>query len=336
MTAPRTSLFTNPVPQHLAPGTGRILATLADGSMDVLLISQVFPPQNGGSGRWLWELYRRLDGVRVHVAAAAMPGDAEFDRTAPLPIERLPLRFSGWGLANPRSAGQYVRALRGLRRMMLRSRPQAIHCGKCLPEGLLGLGLSTAFGVPYVCYAHGEELMLARRSHELRLLTALVLRRAQLVVANSRFTRRLLLEEWGVPEARVTVMHPGVDASRFAPAPHDAAGRARLGWTGRRVVLTVGALQQRKGQDMVIRALPSIRRQCPDVLYAVAGEGWERERLERLAREHGVADIVQFLGTPDDAELITCYQQCDLFVLANRQVGWDVEGFGMALVEAQA
>src|SRR5207253_1599340 len=73
---------------------------------------------------------------------------------------------------------------------------------------------------------------------------------------------------------RTVVMYPGVDTGKFVPAAPDTAVRARLGWEGRRVVLTVGALQKRKGQDMMIRALPLIRKVCPDVLYAVAGEGW--------------------------------------------------------------
>ena len=112
--------------------------------------------------------------------------------------------------------------------------------------------------------------------------------------------------------------------------------RARLEWTGRRVVLTVGALQKRKGQDMMIRALPAIRQRCPDVLYAIVGEGWERPYLESLVAELSVADLVQFRATPADDELIECYQQCDLFALPNRQVGWDFEGFGIVLLEAQA
>ena len=45
---------------------------------------------------------------------------------------------------------------------------------------------------------------------------------------------------------------------------------------------------------------------------------------------------MQFRGVPDDDELVQCYQQCDLFVLANRQVDWDIEGFGIVLIEAQA
>jgi phosphatidylinositol alpha-1,6-mannosyltransferase len=87
---------------------------------------------------------------------------------------------------------------------------------------------------------------------------------------------------------------------------------------------------------MMIRALPAIRRRCPDVLYAVVGEGWEQSYLDQLVREHGVSDLVQFLGVPGDAELIECYQQCDVFALPNRQVGWDFEGFGIVLLEAQA
>jgi phosphatidylinositol alpha-1,6-mannosyltransferase len=157
-----------------------------------------------------------------------------------------------------------------------------------------------------------------------------------MVVANSEHTKRMLLERWQLDGRRVAVMHPGVDTSRFKPAPLDDNIRAKSGWRDRRVLLTVGALQKRKGQDMLIRALPAIRARCPDVLYAIIGEGWERPYLERLAADSGVADVVQFRGAPSDDELIACYQQCDLFVLPNRQVGWDFEGFGIALIEAQA
>jgi phosphatidylinositol alpha-1,6-mannosyltransferase len=87
---------------------------------------------------------------------------------------------------------------------------------------------------------------------------------------------------------------------------------------------------------MLIRALPALRRQVPDVLYAIAGDGEERVGLERLADECGVRQSLQFLGEVDDCRLICCYQQCDLFALPNRRVGSDIEGFGMVLLEAQA
>lgn len=87
---------------------------------------------------------------------------------------------------------------------------------------------------------------------------------------------------------------------------------------------------------MLIRALPAIRACVPDVLYAIVGEGDERGYLERLVRECDVKSQVQFLGNLADAQLLECYQQCDLFCLPNREIDGDIEGFGMVLVEAQA
>lgn len=304
--------------------------------MTILLVTEIFPPRTGGSGRWLWELYRRLTEVDVHVATTTTAGSKAFDRSSEIPIHRLPLRFSNWGAWDPRGGWRYARAFARLNALVSRIRPDALHCGKCLPEGLLALAVERWRGIPFCCYAHGEELTLARTSGELSRLTRNVLRAASRVIANSMFTRQLLVEEWGVPAAKVVVMHPGVDTSRFVPAPHDPVVRERLGWAGRRVILTVGALQKRKGQDMLIRALPRLCERFPDVLYAMVGSDWERPYLDALVTEYGVADRVQFRGVPADDELIQCYQQCDLFALPNRQVGWDVEGFGIALLEAQA
>ena len=296
----------------------------------------MFPPRRGGSGQWLWELYRRLRGIDVHVVAGETVGSASFDHTADLRISRIPLDFKSWGVWDWNGGRQYAAALLRLRRLVSAEPPNVVHCGKCLPEGLLAASMRRWFGIPFVPFVHGEELTLAASSRELRRLTRKVLRRASAVIANSQHTRTLLMEHWQVPSGRIVVMHPGVDTIRFVPATRSPRTRDRLGWGDRRVILTVGALQKRKGQDMLIRALPAIRSRCPDVLYAIAGEGWERPSLEQLAAECGVAEIVQFRGMPSDEELVACYQQCDLFALPNRQVGWDFEGFGIVLLEAQA
>jgi phosphatidylinositol alpha-1,6-mannosyltransferase len=302
----------------------------------ILLLTQVFPPAQGGSGRWLWELYRRLHAFDVHVAAGHAPGSESFDKISDLPITRLPLSFSNWGVWDLRSAVQYARALIDLKPLVSRPRPDAIHCGKCLPEGLLATVFKRWRGIPFYCFVHGEELTLASTSKELTRLSRKVLREATGVIANSHHTKQIVKNHWHVAEDRLVVMHPGVDTERFRPAPIDPAIRSRLGWADRRVILTVGALQKRKGQDMLIRALPAIRVRCPDVLYSIIGEGWERPYLDRLVAEHDVVDLVQFRMTPADEELIECYQQCDVFALPNRQVGWDFEGFGIVLLEAQA
>jgi phosphatidylinositol alpha-1,6-mannosyltransferase len=302
----------------------------------ILLLSQVFPPRTGGSGRWLWELYRRLSGLDVHVVAGDVSGAESFDRSASLPITRLPLDFGSWGIMNLRGAAGYARSIPAIRAAVKNCKPDVIHCGKCLPEGLLALAIKRWKGIPFACFVHGEELALSKTTRELSYLTELVLHSATTIVANSVHSMTLLVEQWNVAPENVTVMHPGVDTTRFVPAEANGPARARLAWNDRRVILTVGALQKRKGQDMMIRALPTIRARCPDVLYAIVGQGWEQTYLESLAAEHGVADVVQFRGVTSDDELIELYQQCNLFALPNRQVGWDFEGFGIALIEAQA
>ena len=300
------------------------------------MLTQVFPPSPGGSGRWLWELYRRLTDLDVSVAAGEAAGSEAFDREAALSIDRVPLRFPDWGLSSSRGISAYVRAARAIVRLVRARPPDQIHCGKCLPEGLLATGMLRWRGIPFCCFVHGEELTLAATSRELKWLTKTVIGSADTLIANSAHTQSILATDWGIHADKVTVLHPGVDTQRFVPAVADDDVRKSLGWSNRRVVLTVGALQRRKGQDMMIQALPAIRARCPDVLYAIVGEGWEREYLEQLAASHDVLECVQFLGVPEDAQLVQLYQQCDVFALPNRQVGWDIEGFGIVLLEAQA
>jgi phosphatidylinositol alpha-1,6-mannosyltransferase len=211
-----------------------------------------------------------------------------------------------------------------------------IHCGRCLPEGVMCLALKCRHRVPYLCYIHGEDVTTATCSREHAFLVRRVLKNASLLIANSDNTRRILLDEWQRPAKQVHTLNPGVDVQFFTPALPSLEARVKLGWGNRSVVLTVGRLQKRKGQDMMIRALPAIRQAIPNILYAIAGDGEERQPLEQLARDQGVTEQVQFLGEVRDADLLTCYQQCDLFALPNRQVGQDIEGFGMVLLEAQA
>jgi phosphatidylinositol alpha-1,6-mannosyltransferase len=86
----------------------------------------------------------------------------------------------------------------------------------------------------------------------------------------------------------------------------------------------------------MVRAMVAIRRRHPDALYSIAGDGEERLHLERLVDELDLSGHVQFLGEVDEDTLLSCYQQCDLFVLPNREIEGDIEGFGMVLLEAQA
>ncbi len=304
--------------------------------MKSLLITGVFPPRVGGSGRWLWEVYSRLPRERYAIVAGEHPQAEEFDRTHDLNVRRLPLAFSDLGYFGLPGYLQYRRLARVIAQQIKGDSIKAIHCGALLPDAWIGRMLARKFKLPLLVYMHGEETCYANASRQLNWMGQRILRDATLVIANSKNTETICRERWNVESARIRVLHPGVDCTRFVPAPRVLGVRERLGWGDRPVVLTVGRLQPRKGQDMLIRALPEIVRAIPNVLYAIVGDGDDYERLLGLSRELGVEQHVRFHRDLADDDLVRCYQQCDLFALPNRQIGNDIEGFGMVLVEAQA
>ena len=299
-----------------------------------LLISEIFPPKTGGSGRWFWELYRRLPPDSYVIAAGEDPRQEAFDRMHDLRVVRLPLTMRAWGLRSLTGLRGYTLAIRRLLPLVRREGVTEVYCGRCVPEGVMALALKLWAGLPYACFVHGEEG--APTGREYYWLVRRVFRGAEFLIANTRNTMRVIQEDWGVPASQLRLLHPGVDTTRFTPAERDPAVREALGWGDRPVVLTVSRLQLRKGHDQMILALRAIRSTVPDVLYAIAGDGEERLRLQDLVVREGLEDHVQLLGEVDEDQLLRCYQQCDLFVLPNRQVGRDIEGFGMVLLEAQA
>jgi phosphatidylinositol alpha-1,6-mannosyltransferase len=305
--------------------------------MKTLLLTEIFPPTVGGSGRLFWEVYSRLPPKQYLIAAADVPGAAEFDHTHRHTVFRLPMQLGDRGLRRWASLRYYLRTAWRVKRLVKEHGIQMLHCGRNLPEGFVGYMVNKLCGVPFLFVSHGEDIGVTKSSREMTWMTRRVMRRAVGVVANSFNTRRMLLEDWGYPEEKVHVLQPGVDAAKFTPAPPDDRFRAEMGWAGRTVLLTVGRLQKRKGHDMVIRALPAVGAKVPNVLYVIVGQGEEAPNLWTLAEQHEVLDAVRFLGGLPDDMMTKCYQQCDLFVLANRTIGvGDIEGFGMVLLEAQA
>jgi len=221
-----------------------------------------------------------------------------------------------------------------LSQIMLAERPQIIQLAMAY-EGFIGLWLRRWLRLPFVVYAHGNEILDAMESDWQSPRQAL--RQADRVLACSRFTLDLVTKA-GVDPERAVVVHPGCDANRFRPTqPTETLRETILGPRRHdRIILTVG-LESLKGHDMVIRALPRLLRNVPDVTYIVVGAG-PQERLDRLARELGVRDRVIFTGLVPDDDLPALYALCDVYVMPSRQdlAQHSVEGFGLVYLEANA
>lgn len=304
--------------------------------MNILLLSRIFPPETGGSGRWFYEIYRRLQGVDVTVLAGEHRQAEEFDAGCEIPVRRTNLNFSDWGTFNLQGYRRYQEAVKACRNQVRGEAFDAIHAGSLLPDGWLVRKLARKMRIPYVVYMHGEETCFASQSRQLKWMGQKILRGADQIIANSENTSRLIDEFWGIPSHKVTILNPGVDCRSFQPHEADAEVRHQLGWNERPVVLTVGRLQKRKGQATLIQALPELLKRHPNLLYCIVGDGDEREALVKLVEQLDLTANVQFRHDCSDEQLVQCYQQCDLFVLPNREINGDIEGFGMVLLEAQA
>ncbi len=302
----------------------------------VLVLTENFPPISGGSGRWFWELYSRLPKEQYLILADDVQGAAEFDNTHRLNILRMPLKSSEWGFKSFSGMKFYWRLFRQIRNIIKQQRITHIHCGRVIHEGVTAWLLKLITGTPYLCYVHGEDVETAATSGEHSLMVKQVCKHADLLICNSHNSATIVKRLNYAGDDKIQVLHPGVDASLFVPAASDEAFKQHMGWQGLKVIITVGRLQARNGQDMMIRVTALLKHQFPEIMYAVIGCGECLESLQALASELGLNDHVQFLTDVSDAQMIQCYQQSDIFILPNRTIGNDIEGFGMVLVEAQA
>ncbi len=298
-----------------------------------LLLANDFPPLSGGIAGYLFGLWAHLPRERTAVLAPVVPGWRAFDRSHDLRVYR---RRYLWRLPFPldklaRIALPLAYAGPALRR----EGAGILHCGHVLTAGVVGLLLKRRRSLPYAVYAYGADLLDYQKHAALERLLRRVLAEAEGVVTISEFSAGLL-RGLGIPAERIFKVLMGIDTTRFRPDLDGRAVRARHGLGDRPVLLTVARLVQRKGHDVVIQALPRIRRAMPNAVYMIAGTGPERERLRRLAAAAGVADAVIFAGFVPEVDLPAYYAACDCFILCSRQIGTDVEGAGNASLEASA
>ena len=184
-----------------------------------------------------------------------------------------------------------------------------------LPAAALGAGDARFVVTPH--YHGGSESSFRDRLLGLYApVGGRVLRRADEVIAVSEWERNQLAEDFGVD---ATVIPNGIEVDRFADAEPYIHDRPYL--------LCVGRLEEYKGVQHVIRALPEL----PEYDLLVAGSGPYREDLERIAVENGVDDRVGFLGYVDDEELPGLYAGAEVFVTLS-----EFEAFGMTVGEALA
>ena len=152
-------------------------------------------------------------------------------------------------------------------------------------------------------------------------------RDADRILTTSHYSAGRLIEFYGLEEAPAVVPEL-IDLARWRAALR-LEGSAPA--AGRFVVLCVCRLYPRKRVDLLLRAVAGLKPRIPELELRIAGEGPERNRLERLVRSLGLAECVRWMGTLGRDELAHEYNRCDIFCLPTVQ-----EGFGIVFLEAMA
>jgi phosphatidyl-myo-inositol dimannoside synthase len=301
--------------------------------MRLLVLSELFLPTKGGTAVWAAEVYRRLGGKEIHIVTADVTGAASVDDVHPNTIHRLDLRRIPW--LRPESLVMYARFFLKSFGLALAHRFEAIHAFRALPEGLVAWLVARLTLRPVVIYAHGEELTTWGYGGKYKVMR-FVLRHADKVIANSDHTRSTLLK-MGVDAEHIAIIFPGVDIDVFRPGLEASGLRDSLAIAPHEfMVFSVGRLSRRKGFDRAIQAVARLRADGLPVRYVIAGVGEDAEYLDGLIREHGLADAVHLIGAVSEPDLPRWFNACDVFVMPNRDVSGDNEGFGMVFIEAAA
>ncbi|MBI4262150.1 glycosyltransferase family 4 protein [Candidatus Uhrbacteria bacterium] len=280
--------------------------------MTRLLITMEYPPDVGGVAEYYAGLVGELPEGSVTVMT---PRTHRF--------------FSRWIWPH------WLPLLWNARRVIRRERPDEVWVGQILPIGtalwILKKLRLTAYCLPLTIFCHGMDVLVPQRSRVKTWLVQRILATAHRVVVNSRFTMREV-KKLGVGEERIRVVHPCPQITYQESGIMNNELRDSFHLHGKKILLTVARLVRRKGIDLVIEAVAKIKEQFPDLAYVIVGDGPEREALKTQCQMSNVKCL--FVGSISDAERATWYDCCDVFIMTPRQIGGDVEGFGLVYLEA--
>lgn len=294
-----------------------------------LVVTNDFPPRVGGIESFVLAMVQRMDPGSVVVHTARQEGDAAFDASLAFPVIRDPSRIM---LPTPSITRRSVAIARDMG-------CDSVWFGAAAPLGLMASTLKARARVRRtVATTHGHEVWWAKTPGPRQLLHRIG-ETNDVVTYLGEYTRSQIARALSpAAAARMVQLTPGVDTEAFNPSVDGRPVRAMHGLGDRPVIVCVSRLVKRKGQDMLIRAVPLVQRSVPDAAVLLVGDGPMRERLVQIAAELGVAKDVVFAGAKPWAELPPYFGAGDVFCMPTRtrKLGLEVEGLGIVYLEASA
>ncbi|MEW4527090.1 glycosyltransferase [Maioricimonas sp. JC845] len=320
----RILVLTGPFPTATQPGYGvfvkeRMSAVAKLPGYDLRVISPTpyFPPIKAMKRWYSWSQFPKKETI----------GDLEVVR----PKYFQPPKIGGY--VNPQLAWRATtRAVDRIRRTF---DFDLIDAHWTYPWGVLGTMLGERYGKPVVITGRGEDIL---RFPQLPLVGGMIRRAVPRVDRFIALSGEIAsaFERCGAPADRITLIPNGVDCDKFRPVPIDETRRQLNLPCDRPIVVSVGALQERKGFHILVDSLPLVRRQFPDAMVVIVGGPAAHEadfsaEIRRRITHLGLQNDVVLAGPKTHDELYKWYGSADVFGLLSSR-----EGSPNVLMEALA
>lgn len=296
-----------------------------------LFITNDFGPRAGGIETFVHGLIERLPKGSVIVYTSAQENSAEFDAKW----------LHDFGVEVIRDRSKILlptpRVTMACRKILRDRNLTRVAFGAAAPLGLMARFLKSAGAAKIVALTHGHEVWWAKVV-PFSLLIRFMSKDIDSITYLGDYTKGEISKALSKNDlSKLVQIAPGIDIDHFAPV--DSSGlRLELGLTEKSVIISVGRLVHRKGQDQLIASLPAIRAEIPNVHLVLVGVGPYQEHLEKLAAKLNVTDCLTFIGRINYSDLPKYICIGDIFAMPSRSrfFGLEVEGLGIVYLEASA
>ena len=296
-----------------------------------LFITNDFGPRAGGIETFVHGLIERLPKGSVIVYTSAQANAQTFDAEWLLK----------YGVEVIRDRSKILlptpRVIKACQKLISNRKLSKVAFGAAAPLAMMARAMRSAGAQKVVALTHGHEVWWAKVppfSFAIRYMG----KNIDVITYLGDYTRGEISKALSEADAsKLVQIAPGIDVDHFIPTDSSNL-RAELGLTDKSVIISVGRLVHRKGQDKLISALPEIKTSVPNVHLVLVGVGPHQEYLEKLALKLNVSDCVTFIGRINYAELPEYICLGDIFAMPSRSrfFGLEVEGLGIVYLEASA
>lgn len=298
----------------------------------IICITNDFGPRAGGIETFVIGLIERLPKGAITVYTSNQGQTSEYDQKW--------LREFGVKVVRDKSKILLPtpRVVRAVKKVIKEEKIETALFGAAAPLAVMSRGIRKAGISRIVALTHGHEVWWSK-VWPFKFAIRFIGNSVDHLTYLGDFTRSEISRSLSKRATQAMVkIAPGIDTNHFAP--HEGAPELRnsLGLTDKKVIVSVGRLVHRKGQDTLITALPKILQSHPDAHILMVGQGPYRDYLEKLVAKLKVANAITFIGRIEHADLPRYISAGDIFAMPSRSrlAGLEVEGLGIVYLEASS